>query len=236
MENTLYKEITKQDRFEILAMMREARKKSGHIEIAYDDKILSCPFLQVDLNGFHVAWMEELSAISEFLPMVIKGSGEKIEFNAQLQSIDQQAGHLVYGFPEEIVVIQRRQSMRITVPDYYGFRCEGRFRDGFNYTFAIKDLSAHGLQLQCTQPLPNLTRNGMLLKNMTIHLGKFGSWPVDLNLLNMKALTHIDDEGQTVNWHTLSCMFAKPAPAFVRKMEEVVMELILDLKRTKRLR
>ena len=82
MDNASYKEVTKSDRYEILAMLREAKKRNGSVEFMHDDKIISSNFIELDLSGFQIiAELDEVALASPFI-MVIQGTTEKIAFNS----------------------------------------------------------------------------------------------------------------------------------------------------------
>lgn len=236
MDNTSYKEVTKSDRFEILAMLREAKKRNGSVEFIHDGKIISSNFIELDLSGFQI--IAELEEVVPDTPvaMVIKGSAEKIEFYSTLIARSSVLHRLTFSFPSEIVITQRRSSVRVTIPEQFGFICEGRFRDGYVHRMAIKDLSLKGVQLICAGTLPTLTKPGMLLKSMVLNLQNYGQYPVDLTLLNLKEITHFDAASTQSNYFSLSCAFAKPSVGLTRRIEEVLMELILDIKRLQRTR
>lgn len=236
MDNASYKEVTKSDRFEILAMLREAKKRHGSVEFLHDGKIISSNFIDLDLNGFQIiAELDEVATGSPFV-MVIQGTTEKIAFNSQLIARSSALHRLTFSFPSEIAITQRRSSVRVTIPEQFGFICEGRFRDGYVHRMAIKDISLRGVQLICSGTLPTLTKPGMLLKSMVLNLQNYGQYPVDLTLLNLKEITHFDAASAQSNYFSLSCAFAKPSMMFTRRMEEVLMELILDIKRLQRTR
>lgn len=236
MDNTSFKEVTKTDRFEILAMLREAKKRNGSVEFTYGDKILSSHFIELDLSGFQViAEVDDVTLDSTF-SMVIQGSTEKIEFDANLIAHSSAAHQLTFSFPSEIVITQRRSSVRVTIPEQFGFICEGRFRDGYVHRMVIKDLSSRGVQLICSETLPTLTKPGMLLKSMTLNLQNYGQYPVDLTLLNVKEITHFANSSTQSNYFSLACAFSKPSPTLTRRIEDVSMELTLDIKRLQRIR
>lgn len=236
MDNMHFKEVKKDDRFEILAVLREAKKRQARIEFTCDDKIFSSNFHDLDLNGFQIiADLGDIQCGSTFA-MVIKGSTEKIEFTSTVIAGPTELHCLTFLFPTEIVITQRRSSVRVTIPEQFGFVCEGRFRDGYVHRMVIKDLSLKGVQLLCSETLPMLTKPGMLLKNMVLNLQNYGNYPVDLTLLNLKEVTHFDTEGVRTSTFSLSCAFAKPGSSFSRRIEELLIELILEIKRLQRTR
>lgn len=236
MDNTGFKEVTKTDRFEILAMLREAKKRNGSVEFYHGDKILSSNFTELDLSGFQiVAELDDIALDSRF-SMVIKGSSEKIEFTSALIAHSPAFHQLTFAFPTEIVITQRRSSVRVVIPEHFGFICEGRFRDGYVHRMAVKDLSPKGVQLICSGALPTLTKPGMLLKSMVLNLQNYGQYPVDLTLLNLKEITHFDATHTQSSYFSLSCSFSKANTTLTRRLEEVLMELTLDIKRLQRIR
>lgn len=231
-----YKGITKTDRYEILALLREAMKKSGSVEFKLQGRTLSCQFLHIDLQTFSIASMEELCEVTTPLEFVIKGGNERIGFMASLLTEQSVSGVLAFHFPAEITLAQRRHDIRIAIEERHPFFCEGRFRDGFSYKLRVKNLSRNGIGLVYDRPLPELTRSGMLLKNMLLILGDRGQFPVDLTLLSIKEITALDGDNRECTYHIFSCQFHKPSVAFSRKMEEIVMDIMLEQKRMKRLR
>lgn len=231
-----YKEIKKTDRYEILALLREAMKKSGSVEFLVQGRTLSCQFLHIDTHAFSISRMEELQSVTTPVEVVIKGSSEKIGFSTFQITEKEAAGSLTFNFPAEIIVTQRRSDIRITIPERYNFICEGRFRDGFSHKLRVKDLSRNGIGLQYEGPLPELTRPGMLLKNMLVDFGNLGQFTVDLTVLSIKEITELSPENREHSYHIFACAFHKPASGFLRKMEETVMGIMLEEKRMRRLR
>lgn len=236
MSTLSYKEITKSDRYEILALLREAMKKSGSVEFLVEGRTLSCQFLHIDTQSFSISRMEELQSVTTPVEVVIKGSSEKIGFSTFQVTEKESAETLTFNFPTEIIVTQRRSDIRIAIPERYSFFCEGRFRDGFSHKLRVKDLSRNGIGLQYEQPLPELTRPGMLLKNMLIDLGSLGQFTADLTVLSIKEITALGPLNREQTYHVFSCAFHKPASTFLRKMEDTVMGIMLEEKRTRRLR
>ncbi|KQN64124.1 hypothetical protein GKQ23_02240 [Erwinia sp. E602] len=231
-----YKEIKKTDRYEILALLREAMKKSGSVEFLVQGRTLSCQFLHIDTQVFSISRMEELQSVTMPVEVVIKGSSEKIAFTT-FQIVEKEApDSLTFNFPAEIIVTQRRSDIRITIPERYNFICEGRFRDGFSHRLRVKDLSRNGIGLQYEEALPELTRAGMLLKNMLVDFGNLGQFTMDLTVLSIKEITELSPENREHSYHIFSCAFHKPASGFLRKMEETVMGIMLEEKRMRRLR
>lgn len=231
-----YRGMTKTDRYEILALLREAMKTSGSVELKLQERTLSCQFLHIDLQSFSIAFTEELCDITTPLEFVIKGSNERIGFTTTRLAEQNVPGGLAFHFPAEITLAQRRNEIRITIAERHRFFCEGRFRDGFSHRLRVKDLSRNGIGLVYDRPLPELTRSGMLLKNMLLILGDLGQFTVDLTLLSIKEITSLDEANKECTYHIFSCQFHKPSSDFSRKMEEIVMDIVLEDKRIKRLR
>lgn len=231
-----YRVMTKTDRYEILALLREAMKKSGSVELELQERTLSCQFLHIDLQSFSIAFMEELCDVAIPLEFVIKGSNERIGFTTSRLAEQNVPGGLAFQFPAEITLAQRRSEIRITIAEHHNFFCEGRFRDGFSHKLRVKDLSRNGIGLIYDRPLPELTRPGILLKNMLLTLGDLDSFTVDLIVLSIKEITSLDEMNKECTHHIFSCQFHKPSPDFSRKMEETVMDIVLEDKRMKRLR
>lgn len=231
-----YKELKKNDRYEILALLRESMKKNGNVEFILPERTLSCQFLHIDLKNLSIAYLEDLHSVATPVEVVIKGRSERISFTTRKSETECQTGTLLYDFPIEITITQRRSLTRIAIDESYNFFCEGRFRDDFNYKLRIKDLSRDGIGLLYQRPLPELTRSGILLKNMIIHLGKWDSYPVDLMFSDIKEITSFDNEHNKIIYYIISCRFQKPSKSFNRKIEGIIMEILLEQKKIKRLR
>lgn len=231
-----YKEIKKTDRYEILALLREAMKKSGSVELLVQGRTLSCQFLRIDTHVFTIGHIQELQSVTTPVEVVIKGRSEKIAFST-FQITEQEApDFLTFSFPAEVIVTQRRSDIRIAIPERHNFICEGRFRDGFSHRMRVKNLSRNGIGLQSEGPLPALTRVGMLLKNMLVDFGSLGQFTMDLKVLSIKEITEQNPANQQHSYHVFSCAFDKPTAALLRKMEETVMGIMLEEKRMRRLR
>ncbi|WP_058959864.1 hypothetical protein [Type-E symbiont of Plautia stali] len=98
MDNASYKEVTKSDRYEILAMLREAKKRNASVEFIHDGKIISSNFIELDLSGFQIiAELDEVALDSPFI-MVIQGTTEKIAFNSQLIARSATLHRLTFSF------------------------------------------------------------------------------------------------------------------------------------------
>lgn len=231
-----YKELIKNDRYEILALLRESMKKNGTVEFVLPGGTLSSQFLHIDLKSLSVAYLEDLHSVTTPVEVVIKGRSERISFTTRKSEAECQRETLLFDFPIEITITQRRSLTRIAIDESYNFFCEGRFRDGFNYKLRIKDLSRDGIGLLYERQLPDLTRSGILLKNMIILLGKWNSYPVDLMLSDIKEITSFDNENNKKIYYIISCRFQKPSKSLSRKIEEIIMDILLEQKKIKRLR
>ncbi|CCG88397.1 PilZ domain-containing protein [Erwinia piriflorinigrans] len=233
-----YKELKRTDRYEILALLRESMKQSGSVEFMLPERAFSCQFLSIDLQRFTVANLDELSMLTTPVEVVIKGNRERISFTTS-QSVDKSSfGTLSFDFPQEVVITQRRSHHRIAIPEHYNFFCEGRFRDGFIYKLRIKDLSLKGIGLHYPHPLPGLTRPGILLTGMVIMLGEKeqDKYMINIILSGIKEVTALDSENRKYSYHIISCRFQRPSKAFNRKIEEIIMHILLEQKKLKRLR
>lgn len=226
----------KQERFEVLAILREICKQRMPLRVKSLQQQFQSLLLSVGPDNIVFSAEDNEKPIEGELTIVIESHDAKIEFTvAQAQLIKGQ-GVLSYStrLPQELIYIQRRRQFRITTPHWRQFHCTGEFPDGSPYELRIHDLSAGGVGLRFDGPVPEFFKPGLPLKKAQLDLGSYGSFKVNMELVVVNEDREVDVNDQVVHFSRLSCRFLNLGLAMERKIQSAVFAFELDFNKKKK--
>lgn len=140
---------------------------------------------------------------------------------------------LYVPYPEAINVTQRRKHPRLMFNDRRVYISQGKFNDGLYYQFKIKDLSPGGCALVVEDGERALALVGSTLRNIELDFASHGTITADLFVLSSEKIAAPGDE-RDPGWH-LSCQFKRISDPMQRKLDNIVIKLLLEEKRLHRL-
>ena len=222
----------KQDRFEILAVLREAFKKNSRIEISCNKGIVISRLCKIDLDGLTIPYDKKIINGNQTLHFSIQNNISKIEFRTptiQLSPAENE-GALHLPMPQKINITQRRKDLRIDVLEDYNFFCHGRFKNGEPYKMQIKNISKGGCALIIPKIVDYPALNGSILKNTVLDFDSYGKIPTDIFIINIKEISEIDINNQKKTYLHLACNF-RSISHIERELDDMLMNLILNQKK-----
>jgi c-di-GMP-binding flagellar brake protein YcgR len=227
----------KQGLFEIIAILREAVKKGSRVDVRAKTRTLATRILRLDSSGFLIPWSEELVKEGRRLSFAIQDYNAKYDFNTgKAKAITSNGVNYLYiAFPDEMNVTQRRKHLRLFLANQHQFYCSGKFNDGRKYHYNIKDISHGGCALIVEDDERVASLCGSTLRNAAFDFGDIGALVSDLHVINVKRIKEIaDDESERFYIH-LSCQFKRMTENTLRKLDNIIVKLLLEEKRLRRL-
>ncbi|MFI8416259.1 flagellar brake protein [Serratia sp. NPDC078593] len=229
----------KQERFEVLAILRDIYKQRTPLRIAtHQQQIFQSQLLSVGADSivFH-CHSDSVSASDEYR-VVIESQDAKIEFLLEQAEVTQhqQVQAISARLPKQLMYIQRRRQFRITPPQWRAFLCSGHYPNGQPFQLRIHDLSAGGVGLRVDGAIPEGLHPGCVFSKAILDLGSYGSFKVNMELI---TLTHEgveceEEEGVMREFTRLSCRFVGISVATERKIHSAVFALELDFNKKKK--
>ncbi|HDX8891295.1 TPA: PilZ domain-containing protein, partial [Klebsiella oxytoca] len=140
---------------------------------------------------------------------------------------------VAFTLPECIQVVQRRRDPRFRLRHEHEFFCHGRHKNGENYLFEIKDISDGGCALMTQSPNLKFLSHNAILKNAILALAEYGEVTVDLVIKNVVMVT-LDDNEKPDSYYQISCQFKFRNLDNKKRIEKVLLDLIMEAKRKKR--
>ncbi|MFW0766874.1 flagellar brake protein [Trabulsiella odontotermitis] len=227
----------KQGLFEIIAILREAMKKGSRVDVRAKARTLATRILRLDSAGFLIPWHEELFKEGRTLSFAIHDYNAKYEFKTgKAKTITSNGINYLYiRFPNEINITQRRKHLRLFLANKHQFYCSGKFNNGVQYHYNIKDISHGGCALIVEDDERVASLCGSTLRNAVFDFGDIGTIVSDLHVINVKRIKEIaDDESERFYIH-LSCQFKRMNENTLRKLDNIIVKLLLEEKRLRRL-
>ncbi|KNC87954.1 flagellar brake protein [Trabulsiella odontotermitis] len=227
----------KQGLFEIIAILREAVKKGSRVDVRAKARTIATRILRLDSSGFLIPWSEELFKEGRALSFAIQDYNAKYDFKTgKAKPITSNGVNCLYiAFPDEMNVTQRRKHLRLFLANKHQFFCSGKFNDGRKYRYNIKDISHGGCALIVEDDERVASLCGSTLRNAAFDFGDIGTIVSDLHVINVKRIKEIaDDESERFYIH-LSCQFKRMNENTLRKLDNVIVKLLLEEKRLRRL-
>ncbi|QGH63632.1 flagellar brake protein [Serratia proteamaculans] len=226
----------KQERFEVLAILREICKQRTPLKVVNDRQQFQSLLLSVGPDNIVFSGNEADTTVDGECTIVIESHDAKIEFSVgQAEFTDHQGVNACSTrLPKELVYIQRRRQFRVTTPHWREFLCSGEYADGSEYQLRIHDLSAGGVGLRVDGPLPENLQPGFQFKKAMLDLGSYGSFKVNMELVVINEDHELDDDDNMVHFSRLSCRFMKLGLAMERKIQSAVFAFELDFNKKKK--
>jgi c-di-GMP-binding flagellar brake protein YcgR len=228
----------KHDMFEIIAIMREAVKKRSRIDIQVKNSVLASRIQKIDSNGFFIPWNEELTKKHNSLSFIIHDDNGKYDFQTTkaLAVTVNSTNFLYVRFPEKINVTQRRMHLRLYLAKKHNFQCYGKFNDGRKYHYKIKDISHGGCALIVENDEHVNSLRGTTLRNVEFDFNHIGTLVSNLHVINVEPIKEIMDNDESYrDCLHLSCQFKRMSESTQRKLDNIIVKLLLEEKRLHRL-
>ncbi|TNV14005.1 hypothetical protein FH968_21040 [Buttiauxella sp. B2] len=227
----------KHDLFEIIAIVREAVKKKSRVDIQVRNRVFASRIQKIDSAGFFIPWNEELANKRDFLSFVIKDDNGKYDFKTtKAQAVTVNNINCLYVFfPEKINVTQRRMHMRLYLANKHNFQCYGKFNDGRKYHYKIKDISHGGCALIVENDERINSLRGTTLRNVEFDFNDIGTLVSNLHVINVEPIKETMDNENYRNCLHLSCQFKRMTESSLRKLDNIIVKLLLEEKRLHRL-
>jgi Predicted glycosyltransferase len=225
----------KQGLFESVAIIREALKKGCLVDVHTKKSDAFCRIQKLDASGFYIPWTFEAPGESEIVDVEIFADTGKFEFSvSHAEVVSGNGSELLYvHYPDAISVTQRRKHPRVAFNDRRVYFSQGKFNDGLQYQFKIRDLSPGGCALLMNDSERALMLVGSTLRNIELDFGCNGTLVADLFVLSSERVTVLNEEDEP-SWH-ISCQFKRMSDSMRRKLENIFIKLVLEEKRMHRL-
>lgn len=227
----------RQGLYEIKAIIRDAFKKGTLAEIRTLCSYDCCRITQLDTGGFYLSWNKKKPVPMQKVTVQLLDSSAKYEFITDKYEPLMSGGrcHLYMHYPDELLVTQRRRYHRMLL-NYRGhYHCYGKFNDGLGYQFQIKDIAQGGCALVTNDSERARTLFGSTLRNAELNFGDAGKLIADLSVVHSSKIKTICGDGvDDSTWH-LACKFKRPNEAMQRKLEDIIIKLVLEEKRFQRM-
>lgn len=226
----------KQERFEVLAILREICKQRMPLRVQSRQLRFQSLLLSVGPDNIIFSAKDNEVPIESELTIVIESHDAKIEFTVEQAELTEDQGVFSYltRLPQELIYIQRRRQFRITTPHWREFLCIGEYPNGSPYELRIHDLSAGGVGLRFDGAVPEFLKPGLPLKKAQLDLGSYGSFKVNMELVVVNEDREVDVNEQVVYFSRLSCRFLNLGLAMERKIQSAVFGFELDFNKKKK--
>lgn len=227
----------KEDRFEVLAILREIHKQRISMRITNEQRRFHARLLSVGADNIVFCCDQDQMnrPPGEPLKFEIESHDAKIEFSVQQVEpvqFSQQSAYMAQ-LPKALFYIQRRRQFRIITPSWRGFLCHAE-HGGRRYVFPIHNLSAGGVGLRIDGVLPACIASGLQLKKAKLDLEEYGSFTVNMELVGVSEDYELDDDNREHCFWRLSWRFVNQSLAMERKLQSAVFALELDFNKRKR--
>ncbi|WP_431222402.1 flagellar brake protein [Serratia sp. L9] len=225
----------KQERFEVLAILREIYKQRTPLRVANKKHQFNSQLLSVGADSIVFDCDAPETIPGGKFNIVIENHDAKIEFSVELTEMTEHNDIPVYAarLPEKLVYIQRRRQLRITTPYWREFLCCGEHSDGTRYQLRIHDLSPGGVGLRIDGPVPAYMQPGLVFNKAQLDLGDYGKFKVNMELIAIND-DHEIDEDETHHFSRLSCRFLNLGMLTQRKIQSAVFAFELDFNKKKK--
>ena len=226
----------KQDLFEIIAIMREAVKKGSRVDIHDKNMVIASRIQKIDSAGFFIPWDEELAKKRNALNFVIQDDNGKYDFKtAKAKTVIVNNVNCLYVcFPVSVKVTQRRMHSRLTLANKHNFQCYGKFNDGRQYHYRIKDISHGGCALIVENDEHINSLCGTTLRNVEFDFNDIGTLVSNLHVINVEPIIETDEDESYRDVVHLSCQFKRMTESTLRKLDNIIVKLLLEEKRLHR--
>ncbi|CAE1145924.1 flagellar brake protein [Serratia rhizosphaerae] len=229
----------KQERFEVLAILRDIYKQRTPMRIAnQQQQFFYSQLLSVGAGNIVFDCSDCQQCTGGQLQVVIEGYDAKIEFLVDsAERIRHQENEAFSAqLPKELKYIQRRRQPRITTPYWRDFYCHGDCPDGSPLQLRIHDISVGGVGLRLDGEVPSFLHPGFMFHKVQLNLDSYGTFKVNMELLAISDDHDVSPEDEEDNRHfsRLSCRFTDVSPATMRKLQSAVYAFDLDFNKKKK--
>lgn len=223
--------MAKDDRFEIIAIIREELLKKTKLEIVYKNNSIVTQLEKVDFEHFAISHHEDI-VTEKIQCFILHSEAGIIKFNARFdrESSDDNAGGLVYFIPDMIFFVQRRQHQRFSFLKGFSFTCFGRYKNGENYLFKIKNISRGGCALIAEEVNPRFLHKDTVIKGSSLEFEQFGNLQLDMKVIDVVEINEFDDDNHLYSCHQISCKFEFKNHREESEVEKIIINFLMSNK------
>lgn len=177
--------LAKEDKFEIIAILREELHKKTKLEILCGDSSVITQLEKIDFERFVISGHGDIVP-EKVQYFILHSESGIVKFSArfeQTSSAGAEAG-LSYFIPDMIFFAQQRQNQRFSFLKGYDFFCFGRYKNGENYSLKIKNISQGGCALIVKDVNARFLYKDAVIKNASLDFDTFGSLQLDLKVID----------------------------------------------------
>ncbi len=215
--------LAKEDKFEIIATLREELHKKTKLEVLCENSSVITQLEKVDFERFVISWHEDIVP-EKVQYFILHSESGIVKFNARFEQTPSAGAEvgLSYLIPDLIFFAQQRQNQRFSFMKGYDFFCFGRYKNGENYSFKIKNISQGGCALIVQDVNARFLYKDAVIKNASLDFDTFGSLQLDLKVIDVVLINEFDEDNQLYSCHQISCEFD-----FKNRREETEVEKII---------
>lgn len=226
----------KTSKYEIIAIFREELRKQAEIEVFVNNKSTITQLTRVDFAEFHISSTSKIPA-GHKVKFILHSDSGKIEFCSTLKKSyaggEGKCRKVAFTLPGMYPGGSTPARSPIPPRHEHEFFCHGRHKNGENYLFEIKDISDGGCALMTRSPNLKFLSHNAILKNAILALAEYGEITVDLVIKNVVMVT-LDDNEKSDSYYQISCQFKFRHLDNKKRIEKVLLDLIMEAKRKKR--
>ncbi|HFI5640954.1 TPA: PilZ domain-containing protein [Raoultella planticola] len=151
----------------------------------------------------------------------------KYEFISKLQKKeDLDDGFLLFfSFPKTLIINQNRSEKRIVFDKNQRFFCSGRFNNGSEYNFLIRDISHGGCALEVNDEFLAYSLINYKLRSSKLDFGKFGKLITNITVINVTLVHSVHDQNDVFYFH-VSCQFKDITERVRNKLSSIILKLL----------
>ncbi|MEB2417818.1 flagellar brake protein [Citrobacter sp. R-1.5.2] len=223
--------LAKDNKFEIIAILREELHKKTKLEVLCENTSVITQLERIDFERFVVTGHEDI--IPEKIQYFILHSDSGIiKFSARFEatpSTGAEAG-LSYLIPDMIFFAQQRQNQRFSFLKGFDFFCFGRYKNGENYSLKIKNISQGGCALIAKDVNARFLYKDAVIKNAALDFDTFGSFQLDLKVIDVVAINEFDEDNQLYSCHQVSWEFDFKNRREEAEVEKTIIKFLMSNK------
>ncbi len=127
--------------------------------------------------------------------------------------------------PKRLWFMQRRQYFRINTPGWPLYYGEVALASQPPLRFRLCDLSLGGVGAVADSRVPESIKPGARLHDVELHLGEWGTFRFDVELMAISEHQHLDKQLETVHQQRLSMRFLGLTPNIERELQRIIFSL-----------
>ena len=197
--------LAKEDKFEIIATLREELHKKTKLEVLCENSSVITQLEKVDFERFVISWHEDIVP-EKVQYFILHSESGIVKFSARFEQTPSAGAEvgLSYLIPDLIFFAQQRQNQRFSFMKGYDFFCFGRYKNGENYSFKIK--------------------------NISLDFDTFGSLQLDLKVIDVVLINEFDEDNQLYSCHQISCEFDFKNRREETEVEKIIIKFLMSNK------